>query len=219
MSRAVPRYRRNNVALPAPPNDVFEVAVLGQIELQSTINTFYYRTDGSSLDPLAEELIANKVVLDLVPALINCQAVGYQFLKVRVSCLTKPTRTPGERAAATPLFGAFGGTNLPSTDAVVFVRRTAVRSACGRGRFYLPGVPSSVVTDSQITDAAYITLLGTLVTAYLTPIAVLTVGTITPGLWSKGSRTHKTLGFAELHDGGFNAVIGTVRRRRIGRGK
>ncbi len=83
-----------------------------------------------------------------------------------------------------PAAGAGGSSVVPSNTAYLIRKRTDLAGRRGRGRFYLPGVPESVVnevgdltpaqqTAGQATVDAWYGLLATAVGARLYPPAVL----------------------------------------------
>jgi hypothetical protein len=213
MSRANPRFRRNNPPLPAPPANIFQVAALGTVEGQMTVNTFYYWDSGEALTALSESALEAAWVGTYQTPYVACMSSDWALTGYRVSCVTTPTRAP--LIASVNAAGTGPAGHEPTEIAAVVLRRTLFRGQCGRGRFSLPAVPTSWVTNSRITTfTAY--------NAFLTATAAnLTSGAHTwiPYLVSHGPRTGRALGAAQLVSQQIMSLLGTIRRRKIGRGK
>jgi hypothetical protein len=218
MSRAVPRYRRNNVALPGLVANVFRITVNMDLDGQVVQCQTFYNDDGSLLLYTDLGLIAAAFNTTVLPAFVAATALEVHFDSIKVENLTNPQLVP----YFLPLIGIQGSGpagHEPTYVSVCVTRQTVFRSACGRGRLFVPGVPSAWRGINLITDpGAGATAYTALAVALLLP---MTAGghTCNPGLYSQGSRTHKTKGFAVLVNADWDRQLATTRRRKIGRGK
>lgn len=224
MSRANPRFRRNNPPLPAAPANCWQLSVLGYVENQVTVNTFYYRDAGLTLaaDLSNEANLRTGFDTNVIPSFKACISSDWAMTSIVVRCINVPTRAAFVYNYNPVVAGTGAATHMPTTTAAVLSRRTAVRGQCGRGRLYIPAPPvtSQAAVNNSYTTATYQTTLAALATAMKTAF-VQTAMTFTPGLASKGPRTQnpRVSGFADLTNVIVVPVYGTIRRRRIGRGK
>jgi hypothetical protein len=133
-----------------------------------------------------------------------------------IDCPTSPSL-----AALTQTVISFGtGTagHEPTEVAFNINRYTGFKGQCGRGRVLMPAVPTSVVTASKVTTLTAYTAFAN---QMLAPIAQ-GGDTFTPGLYSRdGSHAFPGAGYADLTATLTQAssLLGTARRRKIGRGK
>lgn len=218
MSRANPRFRRQNLKLPTPVNNVYRVKFLGSIENQLTINTFYYRDANAlgtaNLTHYTNLYNAITSAGALRSAYVGCISSDWTMTEIIIDCPTSPSLSEFYSPDSTA--GGGPGLHLPTENAMVFDRYTGNKGQCGRGRVSLPAIPGSWVTQSKVTTITPQTLLRTAMTTALTSGA----DTFTPGLYSRnGSHAFPGAGYADLTSVFFNPLIGTVRRRKIGRGK
>lgn len=218
MSRAVPRYRRNNQQLPPVPVNSFRLTLLGQHDIQNTINTFYYRDPDGSLSTYTNQFhVATAFATLILPTIVGFSSSDWTGIAIKSENLSNLSLVP----YYLPLIGVSGAGpagSEPSFVSLVCTRVTSVRSACGRGRVYIPAVPSAYISNGFILAGAAQAAAQAIVTAIN---ATFTVSgkTMQPGLYSHGSRTHKSNGFADLVATSYNLQVGTARRRKIGRGK
>lgn len=220
MSRANPRYKRTNLPLPAPVNNVYEVIMYATIEGQITINTFYF-TDGRAIGvfgPAPESELAGKFNLVYATAISNVMTTDCVVTGVKVQCVTSFLRAPYIVTYATGIPGTVAPPHEPTQVSAVMLRRTGYKGQSGRGRISWPGVPQTFVLMSSLTTAAKTTYttLGTALLAQQTT----TNETFTPSLVSRrGKAPTISFGSAPLASLGINATLGTVRRRKLGKGK
>lgn len=218
MSRANPRFRRFNAKLPSPTQNVYRSKVYGQIENQMTISTFWW-TDSAALGTASLTHMQNLYNAMVLPAgflakYLACLSADFALTEVIIDVPTSPSLAAFTQANTAAGTGPAG--HEPSEVAAVIDRYTAFKGQCGRGRVSLPAVPTTWVTASRLTtttaNAAFATQM----------LAAITSGgdTFTPGLYShNGSRQQPGAGFAVLSQTVFDTLLGTIRRRKIGRGK
>lgn len=218
MSRANPRFRRNNPKLPLPVGNVYRVKLLGQLENQLTINTFYYMDD-QALATATETSIANLGVAisaagALIPKYAACMSVDWTLTGYIIDVPTSPSLAAVVTNQLTVGSGPAG--HEPTEVAAVITRQSAVKGQCGRGHVSLPAIPTSWVTASRLTTTTAHTAMATEMKS------VYSFGGVqyAPAIFSRnGSHFQNGLGAAFQISTALNTLLGTVRRRKIGRGK
>lgn len=221
MSRANPRFRRSNPPLPGLSTNLYQASVLFQLQNQQMISTYYYSDGQAPGTGVSPTLLANGVnaLLSQFQSIMatNCQVYG-----TTVRCLNNPTFVSITKFLSVSLSGTVAGNALGTVPGPVILRQTAWRGQAGRGRVSPPGMPASFITPTgeQLTQAA-VTTYTTWGNNFL--MASITSGGLTfvPYLYSRGLRTQtpKVPGAAQLLSFLVKPLVGTVRRRKIGRGK
>jgi hypothetical protein len=220
MSRAVPRFRRQNPPLPPPAANLFQVQLIGVLEGQLTINNFYYWDSGATLSATSEQDLAVAFIGigNLTTFLAACSA-DLVITAIKVQCLTTPTRMPYVDTIAGGV-GAIGGGHEPTTVSCVISRYSGIKGQAGRGRVYMPAVPTVWVTGSAVTAGAGITAYGNVATMMKVTFTSGGSPTYVPMQVSKRNRTANfVLGASPVLNTDFRPLLGNTRRRRIGRGK
>lgn len=221
MSRATPRFRRPNPPMPALTQNMFQVNVLLSVQGQTAINTFYYG-DGQAVGVGVNPTGLAIAMLALLPLYQPIMGTDCTVVGVTVRCLNNPSAISVTRLLPTPLPGTVASTSLGTMYAATILRQTVVRGQAGRGRVTSPGVPFT------FANVPATTLMPAAGTAYVNwcnlflMTSVMSGGvTYVPYLYSRGLRTQtpKVPGAAPLLSFLVKALIGTVRRRKIGRGK
>ncbi len=218
MSKANPRFRRNNPSLPVVLNNVWRVRMIGTVEGQLTINTFFYLdTNGPNTGTVT---IANSLVTAFMgaggvePLYIACMSADWSLQGYTVDSPNNPFLSTVQGT-----FGAVGGGpngHEPTTVGVVISRFSAIKGQCGRGHITLPAVPTAWVTASTLTNTTAHTALANKLSADL----VQGGNTFTPCIYSRaGSHYQPQKGAAAVEAALVRTTLGTVRRRKLGRGK
>jgi hypothetical protein len=222
MSRAVPRFHRTNAPLPLVGNNngVVLYRIFGQLEGQMTISTFMFSSANNA--PTQGQLTAllTAISAGVFPVYRLCLSNDWggnnkETLDVVHRNDISGILTTANSASA----GGRAAGHLPTEMAAVMIRYTAVKGQHGRGRVSLPGIALGDVTASVISS-------GTLLTA-LTNLQTQLLGTYSDGTntWVHciGSRQPTSHGlvtaFAPVTRYVTKVLLGTVRRRKIGRGK
>lgn len=215
MSRANPRFRRTNPQLPAAPANTWEVIIYGTIDNQMTINTFYYIDSGGVPGPSTAQNLANAWLTANKTLMSNCVSADWTFTQIKVGCLTLPSYQP----YVAPLSGSGNGPagHQPSTDAITVTRYTGTRGQSGRGRILLPAVPTTWAVNSVLTASA-ITTLSLNIIFILNEVTVSSINYFA-ALVSMKNKLGPKLGAAVLNTLLLRTIIGSCRRRKIGRGK
>lgn len=222
MSRAVPRFRRTNAPLPPVATaKVIQITVQGSVEGQMTINTFYYLSPpgGSAHTQATMRGAATAWQTAFLARYRAAISVDWTLTSVAAISLSDFTLIPFVDTTNAGQAGTGPAGHEPTMVASVISRITAVRGQHGRGRIYLPAVPTAWVTNSTVTLAA-----GTL--AYFNVgtdmLNGFTLGADVYGaaLVQRSKILPKTLiGAGFIINVANRPLLGTVRRRRIGRGR
>lgn len=220
MSRARPRFRRTNAPLPVPTGNVFMLQLLGTIENQLTINTFYYQDNKviGTPEANAETNLAQQWVTNVAVNYDSCISADWTSTGIKVTCLTIPSRIPVVYTTGFPSAGTGAAGHMPTEVSCVVQRRTNFKGQSGRGRVGLPAVPLTAVTNS-VVNAAQLTKMTAFGNNMI--LSLVTAGaTYSAGLVSRrGTLPNVTYGFAQLISTVNDTLVGTIRRRKIGRGR
>jgi hypothetical protein len=215
MSRARPRFTRINPPLPAAQPNTFEVIVLGQLPEGITVTTYYYFDGGAALTSTSESGLANQWITTNANAYIGVWSSVWSMTSVKAQCLTSPSRMPA--VISNIIAGTGPSPAEPSTVAIVHFRVSGIKGQAGRGHVSTGGVPTTWVTGSSLNSTAT-TPCNTFGTTLGNNLVVGSV-TYVPMLVSRRNKQGPPLGASPLLNHGFRTVLGTVRRRKIGRGK
>lgn len=219
MSKANPRYRRKNAALPPPTGNVMLVKIIGELELQQTVSTFYFMDDGTKADVTPEYLATGLVAcvegpLGLGSFFTSCCSMDWLFKRATCDSPTSPTVTGAERLYTAQ--GVAPAGHLPTTVAATIQRRSIVKSQCGRGHLQVPAVPKIWVNASVVSNTTEYDALANAMLATFNVSSRLW----TPVIWSAHGSWHApTPGAAPLVTCKLFPTTGTVRRRKLGKGK
>jgi len=224
MSRANPRFRRTNLPLPTllAQQNCFRIAVLGTADNQIWICNFDYIVQTPAVPNVNAE--QNLTINWITAHLTNFRGficTDTVVTAVKATCLTIPARQPYTNIQTT---GNAGTITPPHADielAVVFSKYTGFKGQHGRGRNYLPAIPQSFInstsgqTNTILLTTAYQTFIGTLLSATISDGTSTYVLAITQRTKQGVAVTNGAAVLAVQ----LRTLMGTVRRRRIGRGK
>lgn len=223
MSKANPRYRRNNALLPLLTTPAYRVTSLYLVDGQICLISQDFIMTTSSQTAASEQNITTSFNLTTLTLLRACLANDCFQTAVRTQCLTTPSRIPWTTFFASgSQAGSGGSTHLPSEIAVILSKATSTKGQHGRGRLFLPGIPSAFLapaTDANRLTAAALTTVSALATA------ILSAGTVDGANVGIASITQSTKAGAPTIRGQalslitVRLLVGVIRRRRIGRGK
>jgi hypothetical protein len=221
MSRANPRFRRPNGPLPVVTNNIYQATIVGSINSQVVLMTTYWNDGQAAGTGVASQQLANGVnALNTTHQPImgtNAFVTG-----VIVRPINNPTYVTVKSFLAAFLPGTVASPCAGTILAPTIIRQTAWRGQAGRGRISPFGLPQLFLSadGTQLTPAA--------ITAYTTWANQWLLGTIVNGgitftayLYSRGLRTQmpKVPGAAQIQSVSIRPLVGTARRRKIGRGK
>jgi hypothetical protein len=212
---------RNNAPLPPVPGAAVRNIVQTVHDGQKCENTIDYRTPSSFL-PSAADLVAAAAawITHHSASFLGCLTADttlFGVLCARLDTLSVPTAFSSGASAP----GTVAGHNLPIEMAAVIRKVTGVKGQHGRGRVSLPAVPIGFTTPAADANningtgvAAYATFAGVLLSGFVVGVIVYA-----PALLQRPTppATIYTLGTVLT---GFtpDLLLGTVRRRKLGRG-
>lgn len=212
---------RLNPPLPAATGEIYRLQVRGTLAGQSIQTNFEYMATAAGAPSATEEF-------DLGAA-FDAQCFGhlaavlpgtFTFSSYKVSSLTNLSRIP----RYIPPLGSTGtaaGTYRCTELAAIIQKNTLIKGQHGAGRNYMPGLPSGFVTDAtdgNLLNAGAITAYGLFCVDLMT---ALTVGAKTMKLCiatRPATNVPYTLA-AFCVSAAPETLLGTQRRRRVGRGK
>jgi len=221
MSRTNPRFRRVNPSLPAvgTTNGVVLYRIWGAIENQLTINTFYYGAAVPSPSPTQLATLLTNISTNIFAKYAACISADWSAMKETLDVVH---RNDLNGASSTANAGTFGGRlagHEPTEVAGVILRRCAVKGQHGRGRMSLPAISLNDVTSSRLANVVLFGLLALLVTA-MQNVASDGVNNWTPVMAQRALVSPRlVIGSSPLSSVLFSTLLGTIRRRKIGRGK
>lgn len=191
--------------------DIYSVIVRGRVHSQTTMNVFHYRVsidgDADDADGLVAAFAANCQTEWLACCSDEWELTGYICQKIHpLPVLSAFTQEVAFSA------GTVAGNSLPSSVAVVMTKRTNLGGRVGRGRTYMPGVPSSFEDNSEITDAGYATYLA-LANRLDNSLTSQIGGSYTPVIWHRTPRTSDSI--TQFIP---RTTLRNQRRRQVGRG-
>ena len=216
MSRATPRFRRPSAPLPAAVPNLFQLSILGSIEGQLTVNTYYYADGGAALTQSTEANLWAGWATAFQAHYLGCISSDWQLRNYKVQCLTSPARQPSI-SGIVAANGTGPAGHEPTTVCGVILRRSLVKGAAGRGRVSIPAVPITWVLLSQLNATG-----GTAYQLHAIDIGTaFTVGAITyvPQVVSRKNKLGPVLGASPVIVTQVDSVLGSCRRRKLGRGK
>jgi hypothetical protein len=224
MSRAVPRFRRFNPPLPAATGYVMQVLMSGLMDGQRWVMDFGFMGVGTPPPAGAEATVAGSFTTLMQPTWQPLTANNVSWDTTKVSCVSIPTRNPFVLTTAPlPLFGSGGAAgHLTSTDAGIFSKYTLFKGQHGRGRNYIPGMPESFVApavDANDLTAGGIAALSAFATAARTQPFTDGVNTLDLCIYTRPAKGLPVTLAANVIVVTPRPLLGTVRRRRVGRGK
>lgn len=221
MSRANPRFRRPNNPLPLAIFNAYQANVLYTKNSQQFITTLYYLDNQPTGTNIGTTSLAGAVSAALntfQPVLAtDCIVQG-----VIVRNLNNPTVPSVTQLLSPTLAGTVAGVSAGTIQAVTIDRLTGIRGQAGRGHVNLGPVPDSWLSaDGTSIIAPGPATYATWATQWLRTVLVAGGSNFTPILWSRGLRTQmpKLTGATPITGTLVRTLLGTVRRRKIGRGK
>jgi hypothetical protein len=220
VSRANPRFRRVNASLPQTIGQaVVQYRLLGLQENQVTICTFNYQ--GPNPSPTATQLasLLTSISGNLLSPFLACVSSDWTVDFEELNVVTTNAINGVFSTTHSGTAGSRGTPALNTEMAIVINRECVVKGQHGRGRVSLPGVAAADVTRSRITAAALTTAVNALQAAMLLT-ASDGVNVYTPVMAQRATTTPRlVIGASPLTSVTHGSLLGTVRRRKIGRGK
>jgi hypothetical protein len=221
MSRANPRYHRINPSLPlvGSGNGVVQYRIIGVIENQMTMNTFYYSAAVPAPTTTQLNTLLTNIQAGMFPLYKLCLSADWKCSSEALNVVHRNDILGVQSAANLNVAGGRAAGHMPTEVAQPIIRYTATKGQHGRGRFSLPAISTADVTASAITAAAAVTAIANFSTECLATFSD-GANTWTPCLAQRSTASPKlVIGFAPLTKLIFSPNLGTIRKRKIGRGR
>lgn len=221
MSRANPRFHRSNPPLfpVGTTNGVVQYVVQGSIEGQMTLSTFMY----VAAVPLPSTTQLTTLLTNISAGLF----VAYKNLisgdwTTTQELLKVVHRNDVATVISTARAGTVGGTvgaHAPTEIAGIFIRQTPIKGQHGRGRVSIPAIPSVHYTASNWSGVGLAALQSSFMSAALATASDGT-NTWTPCVGQRGTASPRLVtNYATISSWRADLLLGTIRRRKVGRGK
>lgn len=223
MSRAVPRFRRVNPPLPAITGAVYNVIAEGSGEAGLWLMNFGYMAASFAQTATSEFNLSQSWGNNFAVLLRAVLSQVYSLTAIKVVCVSLPTRQPFLNTTNANLGnGTVAVPPLPSVNAAVMSKATGVRGQHGRGRNYFPAVPTNFVvpaTDPDRLTVAAVANYMAFVNALNTTAIVDGATQVLPAIFTRTLHGLPVATAALVLTMRMSSILGSVRRRRLGRGK
>ncbi len=221
MSRAVRRFVRVNPHLPSIVGlaGCIVYKIIGSLENQLTVNTFYYSSVNIAPNTSQLTTLLAAISTNLMAAYRACVSADWTCTLERIDVVHRNDLNGVQSLANAAAAGTRGAGHFPTEVAITIARSSLVKGQHGRGRISLPAVPLADVTASNITAVALVNNLLTLC-AQMKLVASDGANNWTPSIAERSVTSPKlVIGASAITACSPRTLLGTCRRRKIGRGK
>lgn len=222
MSRLNPRFHRNNPQLPAALPNVVQLTLFFTLENQICLNNLYYFDGGLTASITLLTSFLSAWVTAHQAALLGILSADTTFTQVKAFYTNVPAIIPQYQIIPAGTVGTGGSGHEPTPISVVFSKASNIKGQSGRGRFYSVGVPPAAVTGSTLTPSTAFQTNAALWVTHMNNNLVVGANSYLPGIFSRRGYNKVSGaggGFSGLTTVYIRQILGTVRRRRLGRGK
>lgn len=211
---------RVNVLPPPITGDVYRLTIWSRSQGQVCMNVIDYMGGSFAAGPsLPMGALLLQLVTAIEPKYVACLPVATSVFQYTLACLS--SGAPVTLVQTSSAIGTVVGNQLPLEMAAIQKKRSALRGQHGLGRFYMPAVPISFTTPA--TDPNLVNAAGQ--TAYNQLNDTLKLTQAVAGIFYDCCITKRPTPPANLVTLAQPisridsiALLGTVRRRREGRG-
>lgn len=221
MSRANPRFRRvNPIGVPVGSTyGVVRYVIQGLFQAQMTINVFDYFAAIPGPGQAALATLLTNISANILSAFRTCVGTDWAVTVEKLTPIHRNDLSGVISTAHTGQAGTGGSASADSELAIVLLKHSALKGQHGRGRTSLPAVPAGGITQSNVTLAGLLTNLGSL--AVDMGIAASDgANNWLPCISTRSTASPRLVtSFAGITVVTVNGLLGTIRRRKIGRGK
>lgn len=193
-----------------------KVAIEGLWSNQNVAQTFWF---GLGTTPLLADLqaLADDVRTSFDPSMAASQSNVYATTRVTATGQNTSSDPQAVSTPSAPRVGSGSGTSVPLNAAWAFSYRTLLRGRNYRGRGYMPGLLTSILTSPGIGNLATLAgIAGNYVTHFVTS---------PPSGWTWGVASHflnnnpRAQGIlTEIVAVSVDTLLDSMRRRLVGRG-
>jgi hypothetical protein len=220
MSRAVPRFKRVNANLPAvgTAQGVIVYKLIGAIENQQTVSTFTYFAPNFTPSSGQLTTLRANISTNIRALFLACVSSNWTITEEIVDVVHRNDLNGVFSLANGGAAGGRGAPALATTMALVMNRSTAIKGQHGRGRLSLPAICAADTLASRVNAAGLLTAVAALEVGMLLT-ASDGVNTWTPCIGQRANTSPRLIiGAAALTNVTGDLLLGTIRRRKIGRG-
>jgi hypothetical protein len=192
--------------------------ILGTIDGQLTVNTFVYTAGVPAPTTLQLSTLLTNISTNMFVAYKNCLSADWASTAESLTVVHRNDIATTVSTVNAAIAGARAAGHEPSEVAAILNRITALKGQHGRGRCSLPGIATADVSGSRLAGA----IIGVMTTlcGKMTTTASDGSNTWIPSLGTRSLTSPRLVtSFALLTNASVNTLLGTVRRRKIGRGK
>jgi hypothetical protein len=220
MSRANPRFKRTNPPLtPIGSNTTGVYIIQGTIEGQETLSSFQYSTPASTVTQSQIAILLGALNTAFTAKYLACCSGDWTMVRQLFNITSVNSIIGQVTQNSVGTAGTGGAGHMPTEIAAFLVKYSGVKGQHGRGRLSMPGVPLLAVTQSKVTLAANLAAYTALANQMLLTASDGT-NTWTPAITTRSPASPKlVIAFTPLLTVVLNPLVGTIRRRRVGRGK
>jgi hypothetical protein len=220
MSRANPRYHRNNPLGTSilPGNGAVRYRIIGSIEGQMTVCDFDYVSGAfAPTTALLALLLPNlqSTMFSKFKALISSD---WTCTLERVDCIHLNSVMGVASTTNAGQTGGRGAGHEPTEVCQPMLKLTGLKGQHGRGRISIPAIATADVTSSAISAAAWTTAANTFGLAMNTAVTDGTNSWV-PSVTTRIKPSPLAQYFAQQTGYRICTYLGTCRRRKIGRGR
>lgn len=166
------------------PNDILAVRVWTKLDNQAAVNTFNYQCFAVSGVSVTDVDLASFLVTQMTAfyASLCCNQTTYRGMQVYFLRRSGPLPLPANNTAGAG--ACTGGVNgLPRNTALILKYGGFNRGPSGRGRLYLPFLPTDIMGPDGEPNAGALVLVNSFASAMLTPIVVGSGGNTASLTW------------------------------------
>jgi len=209
----------------AATGEVFQVKLVGTIEAQQCINTYYFKMTGSGDADVLTHLVLVLLqcfidnMMPLLPSTYTLEKAQWRLIS--------PTLGPEFESIPTGSTTGPKGAALPSYCSALISLHSTRPGKSGRGRLFIAGIPEDQTTNSNLSPtedywAALLAFALCLVTNFVHPDEGVGAEEWSMQVYSRkiGGATppYGASGFASVVEIAPQRLIATTRSRKIGRG-
>lgn len=207
---------------PSPPlipgtARLLQIAIHGKMHDQTTVNTFHVLVNSTAPGASGMASAAVNFWAGVRSQWCNAVSVDWTGTIYTVRMIGFPEIMPQQAALVAPFVGTIESQALPGVCAGIISKRSTFGGKRGRGRVYIAGVPENGAENGQLTEAQRV-LMQDLADRFNDDFGWGDTGTATPYLWSRNVGGEAGVRGVAVSHAIADTVLGTQRRRRIGRG-
>jgi len=166
--------------------DILSQRVWAQLGTQASVNSYNYQVSSITGGAVTDVDFANALVTQTLAFYASLMADQAQYRGFQVYFLKRAAGSlPQPVVNITGQGNASGGTNaLPRNTSGILKYNSFSRGPGGRGRIFLPFLPTDFMGPGGLPNASFGTLVNSFASALLTPVVVTAGGSTATLIWS-----------------------------------